>query len=119
LIVQINTVRAAIRQILPSSAAYCHQLSEHALTYGFAVAIAGCLSGALSNVWEPRRVITIGFVLWLTFEVLFLTIGLSHASLPLILITSDLRGLGYSHDLRGSLRHGYSYCSAWQLSPHN
>lgn len=64
-------------------------------TYGFAVAIAGWLSGALSDVWGPRRVITIGFVLWLTFEVLFLTIGLSHASLPLILITYGLRGLGY------------------------
>jgi polyol permease family len=64
-------------------------------TYGFAVAIAGWLSGALSDVWGPRRVITIGFVLWLTFEVLFLTFGLSHASLPLILITYGLRGLGY------------------------
>jgi polyol permease family len=64
-------------------------------TYGFAVAIAGWLSGALSDVWGPRRVITIGFILWLTFEVLFLTIGLSHASLPLILITYGLRGLGY------------------------
>lgn len=64
-------------------------------TYGFAVAIAGWLSGALSDVWGPRRVITIGFVLWLTFEVLFLTIGLSHTSLSLILITYGLRGLGY------------------------
>jgi polyol permease family len=64
-------------------------------TYGFAVAIAGWLSGGLSDVWGPRRVIVSGFVLWLTFEVLFLTIGLSHASLPLLLITYGLRGLGY------------------------
>jgi len=64
-------------------------------TYGFAVAIAGWLSGALSDVWGPRRVVTIGFVLWLVFEVLFLTVGLRHANLPLILITYGLRGLGY------------------------
>jgi len=63
--------------------------------YGFAVAIAGWLSGALSDVWSPRRVITIGLVLWLLFEVLFLTLGLHSASLPLVLITYGLRGLGY------------------------
>lgn len=64
-------------------------------TYGFVVGIAGWLSAALADVCGPRRVVTIGFVLWLTFEVLFLTVGLSHASLPLILITYGLRGFGY------------------------
>src|SRR5665213_4077680 len=64
-------------------------------TYGFAVAIAGWLSGALSDVWGPRRVITIGLVLWVGFEVLFLTVGLHSASLPLVLLTYGLRGLGY------------------------
>ncbi len=63
--------------------------------YGFAVAIAGWFSGALSDVWGPRRVILIGLVLWLTFEVCFLTIGLSHPGLALLLITYGLRGLGY------------------------
>ena len=64
-------------------------------TYGFAVAIAGWLSGALSDVWGPRRVIMLGLVLWLGFELLFLTVGLHSASLPLVLITYGLRGLGY------------------------
>lgn len=45
-------------------------------TYGFAVAISGWLSGALSDVWGPRRVVIIGLVLWTGFEVLFLTLGL-------------------------------------------
>jgi len=63
--------------------------------YGFAVAIAGWLSGALSDVWGPRRVITIGLFLWAGFEVLFLTVGLHSVSLPLVLITYGLRGLGY------------------------
>ena len=63
--------------------------------YGLAVAVAGWLSGALSDVWGPRRVITIGLVLWVGFEVLFLTLGVRSGSLPLILITYGLRGLGY------------------------
>jgi polyol permease family len=64
-------------------------------TYGFAVGIAGWLSGALSDVWGPRRVITLGLVLWLVFEALFLTVGLRSESLWLVLITYGLRGFGY------------------------
>jgi polyol permease family len=64
-------------------------------TYGFAVAIAGWLSGALSDVWGPRRVITAGLVLWIAFEMLFLTLGLHSNNVWLILLTYGLRGLGY------------------------
>ena len=64
-------------------------------TYGVAVALAGWLSGALSDVWGPRRVIMLGLGLWLGFELLFLTVGLGTASLPLVLMTYGLRGLGY------------------------
>ena len=63
--------------------------------YGLAVAIAGWLSGALSDVWGPRRVILIGLCIWLGMQVLFLTVGLSHASYPLLLLTYGLRGFGY------------------------
>jgi polyol permease family len=64
-------------------------------TYGFAVGIAGWLSGALSDVWGPRRVISAGLVLWIAFQVLFLTIGLHSNNIWLILFTYGLRGLGY------------------------
>ena len=64
-------------------------------TYGFAVGIAGWLSGALSDVWGPRHVITAGLVLWITFEMLFLTVGLHSNNIWLILLTYGLRGLGY------------------------
>jgi polyol permease family len=64
-------------------------------TYGLAVALAGWLSGALSDVWGPRRVILIGLCIWLGLEVLFLTVGLGHASYPLVLLTYGLRGFGY------------------------
>ena len=63
--------------------------------YGFAVGIAGWLSGALSDVWGPRRVISIGLSAWLAFEVLFLSVGLHSGSLWVLLATYGLRGLGY------------------------
>lgn len=64
-------------------------------TYGFAVGIAGWLSGALSDVWGPRRVVAVGLALWLGFELLFLSVGLRSGSLALVLLTYGLRGLGY------------------------
>ncbi len=63
--------------------------------YGIAAAIAGWLSGALSEVWGPRRVVTLGLILWILFEVLFLTVGLRHASVPAVLMTYGLRGFAY------------------------
>src|SRR6185312_1023690 len=45
--------------------------------YGVAAAIAAWFSGALSDVWGPRRVITVGFCVWVVFEVLFITVGLA------------------------------------------
>ena len=63
--------------------------------YGIAVAIAGWLSGALSDVWGPRRVIKTGLALWLIFEIFFLTLGLSHNNVSMILVAYSLRGLGY------------------------
>ncbi len=64
-------------------------------TYGVAVAIAGWLSGALSDVWGPRRVIMIGLAIWITFEIAFLTVGLRSHSLSLMWVTYGLRGFGY------------------------
>jgi polyol permease family len=63
--------------------------------YGAMAALAGWFSGALSDVWGPRRVIMIGLSIWLIFQVFFLQIGLSHVSYPVVLMTYGLRGLGY------------------------
>jgi len=63
--------------------------------YGAMAALAGWFSGALSDVWGPRRVIAIGLCIWLIFQVLFLRIGLTYASYTSVLITYGLRGLGY------------------------
>ncbi len=63
--------------------------------YGLMAAAAGWFSGALSEVWGPRRVIVIGFVIWIVMEVPFLVFGIGHNSYPIILLTYGLRGLGY------------------------
>lgn len=63
--------------------------------YGLMAALAGWLSGALSDVWGPRRVISIGLVIWIAFEVVFLTLGIKTGSYTMILIGYGLRGLGY------------------------
>jgi len=63
--------------------------------YGVAAAIAAWFSGALSDVWGPRRVITVGFCVWVVFEVLFITVGLASNSFPVLLLTYGLRGFGY------------------------
>lgn len=63
--------------------------------YGAMAALAGWTSGALSDVWGPKRVITFGLCIWLIFQLLFLQIGLHYASYPAVLLTYGLRGLGY------------------------
>ena len=63
--------------------------------YGTTAAIAGWFSGALSDVWGPRRVIITGWVIWLAFQVAFLKFGLLHATPSTVMLTYGLRGLGY------------------------
>lgn len=63
--------------------------------YGVAVAVAAWLSGALSDLWGPRRVMALGLGVWVLFEVAFLTAGLAPGNYPLVLVTYSLRGLGY------------------------
>jgi MFS family permease len=62
--------------------------------YSLAVLIASYLSGALADLWGPRRVMTLGMVVWVVFEVLFL-LSLQIGSLPLVAVTYFLRGFGY------------------------
>lgn len=63
--------------------------------YGVAVMLASWLSGALSELWGPRRVMLIGLAIWLVFDVLFLTIGLGGENYTLMLICYGIRGFGY------------------------
>src|SRR3954466_6618076 len=45
--------------------------------YGIAAAVAAWLSGALSDLWGPRRVMWLGLLIWVVFEVGFLTVGMA------------------------------------------
>jgi polyol permease family len=63
--------------------------------YGLTAAVAAWLSGALSDLWGPRRVMWAGLAVWSLFEVPFLVLGLPSASYPVILVTYALRGFGY------------------------
>lgn len=62
--------------------------------YGVAGIIGSYLSGALADLWGPRRVMLIGAVVWVLFEALFL-VALAADSLPMVFLTYFLRGFGF------------------------
>lgn len=63
--------------------------------YGIVVAVAAFCSGALCDAIGPKRVMEIGLVSFLVFDALFITIGLTHHSLALLMLFYGLRGFGY------------------------
>ncbi|GAB3484364.1 MFS transporter [Nocardiopsis coralliicola] len=62
--------------------------------YGVAVMLASWLSGALSELWGPRRVMLIGLGIWVVFHALFL-VAVTIESFPLMMLFYGLRGFGY------------------------
>jgi polyol permease family len=63
--------------------------------YGLTAAVAAWLSGALSDLWGPRRVMAAGLGIWGVFEVAFLLLGVAPNSYSLIFLFYALRGFGY------------------------
>jgi polyol permease family len=63
--------------------------------YGLTAAVAAWFSGALSDLWGPRRVMFAGFGIWCLCEVLFLITLASSSSYWAILGAYALRGFGY------------------------
>jgi MFS family permease len=62
--------------------------------YGVAVIVASYMSGALSDLFGPRRVMALGFAIWVVFEACFL-VSLGLQSTPLVLLSYFFRGFGY------------------------
>lgn len=62
--------------------------------YGVAVLVASYFAGVLSELWGPRRVMTLGAALWVVFQFTFLA-ALPTGSVALIALTYFLRGLGF------------------------
>ena len=63
--------------------------------YGVAAGLAAWASGALSDLWGPRRVMMIGLVIWVGFQILMLTVALPSMNYPMLLLCYGFRGLGY------------------------
>jgi len=63
--------------------------------YGVTAAIASWASGALSDIFGPRKVMWAGLLIWLVFEMPFLLGGINTHNYKIILITYMLRGFGY------------------------
>ena len=63
--------------------------------YGFAVAIAAWLSGVLAEVLGPKKVMTLGLILFVVGTVVFLIVGVPTMNLAVMIPTYSLRGLGY------------------------
>lgn len=63
--------------------------------YGVAAGVAAWASGALSDLWGPRRVMILGLVLWVAFQIVVLAVALPSMDFTLLLISYGLRGLGY------------------------
>ncbi|NSC23256.1 MFS transporter [Streptomyces albus subsp. chlorinus] len=63
--------------------------------YGVAVMLASWFSGALSQVWGPRKVMWVGLVIWAVFDALYLLFALGTESFPLMLLFYGIRGFGY------------------------
>ena len=63
--------------------------------YGATAAVASWLSGTLSDIFGPRKVMWAGLLIWLVFEMPFLTLGVAHVNYPAIVVSYALRGFGY------------------------
>ena len=63
--------------------------------YGVTVAISAWLSGALSDLWGPRRIMLMGLGIWTLCHVAFLRMGVARDDYTMTLVTYALRGFGY------------------------
>ncbi len=63
--------------------------------YGLAAALAAWVSGVVAEIITPQKTMKIGFLLWCTFHVLFLTFGLAQSNYALILLFYGIRGFAY------------------------
>ncbi|MGB3634859.1 MAG: MFS transporter [Rubrobacteraceae bacterium] len=63
--------------------------------YGLAVLVASWLSGTLSSIWGPLRVMQLGAAIWIVFEVIFLVFAINSGSLLFVATIYGIRGLAY------------------------
>ena len=63
--------------------------------YGATAAVAAWLSGTLSDLYGPKKVMWAGLLIWTICEIPFLLLGVAHADYTVIAISYMIRGFGY------------------------
>ncbi|MDR3728098.1 MAG: MFS transporter [Terracidiphilus sp.] len=63
--------------------------------YGATAALASWLSGALTDIFGPKKVMWAGLLIWISLEIPFLLGGIAHANYTTILVSYGIRGFGY------------------------
>lgn len=63
--------------------------------YGVAVMVGSWLSGTLSSIWGPRRVMWLGSAWWVVFEAIFLFAAIPSQNFAFIVTIYGIRGFAY------------------------
>ncbi|MEV8593852.1 MFS transporter [Streptomyces sp. NPDC052012] len=63
--------------------------------YGVTASISAWFSGALSDLWGPRRVMLLGLGIWAVLQVVFLGVAVPAQHYWLLLVSYGVRGFGY------------------------
>lgn len=63
--------------------------------YGVTASVSAWFSGALSDLWGPRRVMLLGLGVWTTLQMVFLGLAVPTHHYALLVISYGLRGFGY------------------------
>jgi len=72
-----------------------HSASLVIMYYGITAAIGAVLAGTISAWAGPRQAMLWGGIIWIVFEILFLTVAIPSNQYSYILITYAIRGFGY------------------------
>ncbi|WP_159567163.1 MFS transporter [Budvicia diplopodorum] len=63
--------------------------------YAVTAAIASWLSGGISEIYGPRKIMALGVIWWVVFHILFVKFGLMAKNYQLILLFYAIRGFAY------------------------
>ncbi|HEY4008298.1 MAG TPA: RbtT/DalT/CsbX family MFS transporter [Pseudonocardia sp.] len=63
--------------------------------YGVTAGVSAWASGAMSDLFGPRKVMWVGLVIWVVFQVLLLGVALPGNTYPLMVLCYGMRGFGY------------------------
>lgn len=71
------------------------QAAELFSAYGLTAALSSWFSGALADVYRPKRIMMIGTAWWIFFHIFFLVFGVQGHNFTLMLVFYAARGIAY------------------------